>query len=51
LYESYVASNKFVDDVQELRRSKWTRKEKNFGNVLLLNYIVDGDPTCYDWSN
>jgi hypothetical protein len=46
LHESSIASNKFVDDLQELRRSKWARKEMNFGNNFIA-YIVDDDPTCY----
>jgi hypothetical protein len=46
LHESSIASNKFVDDVQELRRSKRARKERNFGNNFIA-YIVDDDPTCY----
>jgi hypothetical protein len=46
LHESSVASNKFVNDVQELRRSKRARKERNFGTNFIA-YIVDDDPTCY----
>jgi hypothetical protein len=52
LHESSVASNKFVDDVQilrrisKLRRSKRARKERNFGNNFIA-YIVDDDSTCY----
>jgi hypothetical protein len=46
LHESSIASNKFVDDVQELRRRKQARKERNFGNNFIA-YIVDDDPTCY----
>jgi hypothetical protein len=46
LHESSVTSNKFVDDVQELKRSKQARKERNFGNNF-ITYIVDNDPTCY----
>jgi hypothetical protein len=46
LHESSVASNKFVDDLQELRRSKRARKEMNFGNNFIA-YIVDDNPTCY----
>jgi len=40
LHESSIASNKFVDDVQELRRSKRARKERNLGNVLLLMLLM-----------
>jgi hypothetical protein len=46
LHESFVAYNKFVDDVQELRRSKRARKERNSSNNFIA-YIVDDDPTCY----
>jgi hypothetical protein len=46
LHESSIASNKFVDDVQELRRRKQARKERNFGNNFIA-YIVNDDPTCY----
>jgi hypothetical protein len=47
LHEPSIVSNEIVDDVQELRRSKRARKEKNFGNDFIA-YIVDDDPTCYD---
>jgi hypothetical protein len=46
-HEPSIASNEIVDDVQQLRRSKWAKKEKNFDNDFIA-YIVDDDPTCYD---
>jgi hypothetical protein len=42
-----IVSNEIVDDVQELRRSKQARKEKNFDNDFIA-YVIDDDPTCYD---
>jgi hypothetical protein len=41
---SSLASNKSVDDVQELRRSKRDRKERNFSNVLLLILLMMIEP-------
>jgi hypothetical protein len=46
LHEHSFTSNEIVDDMQELRRSKGTRTERNFGNDFIA-YIVDDDPTCY----
>jgi hypothetical protein len=31
-----IVDSKFVDDVQELRKSKRARNETNFSNILLL---------------
>jgi hypothetical protein len=47
LHEPSFTSNEIVDDVQELRRSKRARTEKNFGNYFIA-HIVDDDPTCYN---
>ena len=41
MHEPFFTFNEIVDDVQELRRSKQVRMERNFG-------IVDDDPTCYN---
>jgi hypothetical protein len=47
LHEHSFTSNEIVDDVQELRRSKRTKMERNFGNDFIA-YIVDDDPTYYN---
>ena len=39
-------SNDFVDDVQEIRRNKQARKEKDYGNDLLA-YVVEDEPVSY----
>jgi hypothetical protein len=40
LHESFVASNKFADEVQELRRSKRARKKKGILVILLLILLM-----------
>ena len=46
LHDSIEISNDFVDDVQEIRRSKQARKEKDYGNDFLA-YVVDDEPVSY----
>ena len=46
LHDSIEISNDFVDDVQEIRRSKRARKEKDYGNDFLA-YVVEDEPVSY----
>ena len=46
LHDSIEISNDFVDDVQEIRRSKQARKEKDYGNDFLA-YVVEDEPVSY----
>jgi hypothetical protein len=47
LHKSIDATNKLVDDVHEIRRSKRARKEKSFGNDFIA-YIVEDEPVSYN---
>ena len=46
LHDSIEISNDFVDDVQEIRRSKQARKEKDYGNDFLA-YVVEDELVSY----
>ena len=46
MHESVDTSNDLVDHVQELRRRKRVRKEKNYGKDFLV-YIVKNEPVSY----
>ena len=46
LHDSIEISNDFVDDVQEIRRSKWARKEKDYDNDFLA-YVVENELVSY----
>ena len=47
LHEPSITSNKIIDDVQELRRSKPAKIERNFDNDFIA-YTVDDNPACYN---
>ena len=47
LHDSIEISNDFFDVVQEIRRSKRARKEKDYGNDFLA-YVVDEPASYYD---
>ena len=47
LHKPIDATNKFVDDVHEIRRSKRARKEKSFDNDFIA-YIVEDEPVSYN---
>jgi hypothetical protein len=47
LYKPIDATNKLVNDVHEIRRSKLARKEKSFGNDFIA-YIVEDEPVNYN---
>ena len=47
LHKPIDATNKLVDDVHEIRRSKRARKEKSFGNDF-ITYIVKDELISYN---
>ena len=46
LHDFIEMSNDFVDDVQEIRRSKRARKEKDYSNDFLA-YVIEDEPASY----
>ena len=46
LHDSIEISNDFFDVVQEIRRSKRARKEKDYGNNFLA-YVVENELVSY----
>ena len=46
MLDSIEISNDFVDDVQEIRRSKRARKEKDYSNDFLA-YVVEDELVSY----
>ena len=46
LHDSIEISTDFVDDVQEIRRSKRARKEKDYSNDFLA-YVVEDELVSY----
>ena len=46
LHDFNEISNDFVDDVQEIRRSKRAKKENDYGNDFLA-YVIEDEPVSY----
>jgi len=48
LHDSIEISNDFVNDVQEIKRSKRARKEKDYGNDFLAYSVENEFVSSYD---